>query len=105
MRVFHWLNRDISGLLPQLDDAQKDVLAREIHIGQPVTLTGESDRERSVLRIALGGPLIRRVAEDARLGPSLAARKDWLRAQVQITRKKLELIVEHLDELMERDPQ
>jgi selenocysteine lyase/cysteine desulfurase len=104
-RIFHWLNRDISGFLPDLDEGQKAVLAREVHIGQPVLLTGDADRERSVLRIALGGPLITRIADDARLGPTLESRKAWLRTQVQITRKKLDLIVENLDDLLERDPQ
>lgn len=103
-RVFHWLNRDISGLLPALNEGQKAVLAREIHVGQPVLLTGEADRERSVLRVALGAPLITRVAEDERLGPSFQARKEWLRTLVQITRRKIELIVDNLDELLEVDP-
>ena len=103
-RVFEWINRDISGLLPDLDESQKAVLAREVHIGQPVLLTGEADRERSVLRLALGAAIITRIADDPQLGPTLEARKEWLRTQVQITRKKLELIVENLDQLLERDP-
>ncbi|MEM9455017.1 MAG: hypothetical protein AAGF11_12620 [Myxococcota bacterium] len=105
VRIFHWLNRDLTGLLPELDEPQKAVLARELHIGQPVLLTDNTDRERCVLRLALGGSLITRVASELRLGPTLAAREDWLRAQIQITRKKLELIVEHLDTLLDRDRQ
>lgn len=103
-RVFHWLNRDISGLLPGLNEGQKAVLAREIHVGQPVLLTGEADRERSVLRLALGAPLVTRVADDERLGPTFDARIQWLHTLVQITRRKVELIVDNLDELLEIDP-
>ncbi len=103
-RVFHWLNRDISGLLPDLDDGSKAVLAREMHLGQPVLLSGSAERERSVLRVALGGPLITRVADDPLLGPTFEARVFWLQAQVQILRRKLEIIVDNLDELTERDP-
>lgn len=104
-RVFHWLNRDISGLLPNLNEGQKAVLAREIHVGQPVLLTGEADRERSVLRLALGAPLVTRVAEDERLGPTFEARIQWLHTLVQITRRKVELIVDNLDALLEIDPE
>ena len=46
----------------------------------------------------------RRVAEDERLGPSFEARKEWLRTLVQITRRKIELIVDNLDGLLEVDP-
>jgi hypothetical protein len=35
----------------------------------------------------------------------LAARIEWLRTQAQIARKKLELVVEHIDTLVERDPE
>lgn len=102
--IFRWLNRDMSGLLPELDLSQKSVLARMLHIGQPVLLSGTAEKDRSVLRIALGGAVITRVAEDERLGPTFEARLNWLRALVQIFRAKLELIVEHYDRLLERDP-
>jgi hypothetical protein len=103
-RIFYWLNRDISGLLPELDEGQKAVLAREIHIGQPVVLSGGASSERTVLRVALGGTLVTRVADDPRLGPTFEARQNWLRTQVEITRRKIELVVENLDQLLERDP-
>lgn len=103
-RIFHWLNRDISGLLPDLPGLQKAVLARRFHIGQPVLLSGDADDERVVLRIALGGPLVTRVAEDPHLAPTYEGRLRWLSAQVDIFRAKVELIVEHLDELLALEP-
>ena len=102
-RIFCWLNRDISGLLPELPAHNKAVLARSIHIGQPVVLSGDATHEQTVLRVALGGVLIIRLANDSQLAPTYAGRLNWLRAQIEILREKIELIVENLDHLFERE--
>jgi hypothetical protein len=102
-RVFHWLNRDLSALVPDVDAASWAVLAREIHVGQPVRLSGEADNDRSVLRVALGGPLVIQVAEDERLAPTFAGRRQWLRHQLCILRLKLELICTHFETLLKND--
>lgn len=104
-RIFNWLNRDISGLLMELSGEQKAVLSRSIHVGQPVLLSGNADSERAVLRVALGSALVTRVASDTRLAPTYVARLHWLGAQIEILRMKIELIVKHLDELLDREAQ
>lgn len=100
-RVFRLLNRDLSGALPSAMPHEKAVLARQIHIGQPVTLSGLDDEDRSVLRVALGGPMVTQVATDVRVGPTIEARTSWLKAQLEILRRKIELIVAHYDVLEE----
>ncbi|MCA9684673.1 MAG: hypothetical protein KC457_20980, partial [Myxococcales bacterium] len=103
LRIFHWLNRNLADLLPEIDDSERAVLARKIHIGQPVLLTSGDAEERAVLRLAIGAALVTRVAGDLRLGATLAARQQWLRAQIQVTRAKLDLAIEHYDTLLARD--
>jgi selenocysteine lyase/cysteine desulfurase len=101
-RVFRLLNRDMSSALPHADVADKAVLARKLHIGQPVLLSGEADDERSVLRVALGGPMVVKVATDHGIGPDFDARVDWLEAQLEMLRRKVELVVHNFDVLKER---
>ncbi len=103
LKVFHWMNRNLSELMPEASLSEKKILATEIHVGQPVLLTNEGESERCVLRIALGGALITRVAEDETLGSCFAARKEWLGQQIDLTWKKLDLIVEHFEKLAQRD--
>ncbi len=50
------------------------IMQREYHLGQPVDLGPGG----SVLRVALGGELITRVAKDTSLGESLDDRLEWL---------------------------
>lgn len=52
------------------------------HIGQPVRLSAPEVPELSVLRLALGAPLVLRLAQERALGPDLAARLDWLARQL-----------------------
>jgi hypothetical protein len=97
MRIYEWMNRDLSGLAPSLPVEQKAVLARGIHLGQPVVLAAgrEGFAERAALRVALSGPLIALIAEDTSLGAGLDERLEWLRTQIRFCRRKLEIIVDN----------
>lgn len=94
-KVFRQLNEDLSGTIESPDAGSKAVLARQIHIGQPVLLSGDARAERSVLRIALGAPLVVTIASDTRVGKTFPDRIEWMRAQIAILRAKIELIALH----------
>jgi hypothetical protein len=69
-------------------DLDSRAMEREFHLGQPVDLGPAG----SVLRVALGGELITRVATDTTLGQTLDARLDWLREQLAGLRTKIECL-------------
>jgi hypothetical protein len=62
------------------------IMSREYHLGQPVDLGPAG----CVLRVALGGELITRIATDRGLGHSLDERLSWLRDQLTGLRAKIE---------------
>ena len=68
--------------------SEREVLSRQFHIGQPVDL----GRAGSILRVAIGGPLITRVATDLTIGASFADRLTWLRRQIYALRRKIECL-------------
>jgi hypothetical protein len=73
-------------LSAQCDASDRDVMSRQIHVGQPVDL-GLSGY---VLRVALGGELITRVATDTSIDDSFDRRLAWLRDQLWNLRHKIE---------------
>jgi hypothetical protein len=79
------LATDMARAHPQMDP---EILSRTFHVGQPVDL----GLAGFVLRVALGGELITRVATDVSLGLSLDERLNWLRAQLIGLRQKVELL-------------
>jgi hypothetical protein len=79
------LATDLSRTHRHLDHA---VVSREFHVGQPVDL----GMAGCVLRVALGGELITRVATDRSLGQSLDERLGWLRDQLIGLRQKIECL-------------
>jgi hypothetical protein len=84
-RIHEELTIDLSstGLMIDLE-----IMSRMFHIGQPVEL-GQAG---CVLRIALGGELITRVATNAALGGNLDERLEWLRRQLLGLRQKIECL-------------
>jgi hypothetical protein len=66
----------------------QETLARTYHIGQPVDL-GQAG---CVLRVALGGELITRVATDTRVGQTFEDRLAWLHDQLIGLRQKIECL-------------
>jgi hypothetical protein len=79
------LATDLAATHRSLDPA---IVSREFHLGQPVDLGPAG----SVLRVALGGELITRVATDARLGEALDDRLDWFGDQLVGLREKIECL-------------
>lgn len=65
---------------------ERRVLSHRFHIGQPVDL----GHAGFVLRVALGGELITRVATDPQIGETFDARLVWLREQLCALRRKIE---------------
>ncbi len=65
-----------------------ELMSPTFHIGQPVEL-GQAG---CVLRVALGGELITRVATDRALGATLDMRLEWLRRQLMGLRLKIECL-------------
>lgn len=95
--IFMWMNRDLSVCLPDDQGPLREILAARFHLGQPV-VTGKS-RDLAMLRVALGGPFIVQLTEDARLGSDLDARLDWLAARVALLRRKLEFLAQNYSRL------
>lgn len=79
------LATDLTGLPQGTDEA---VLSRRYHVGQPVDLSAAG----CVLRVALGGELVTRVATDARLGSTFDERLAWLGRQLSGLREKVEYL-------------
>ncbi len=86
IQIHRNLNTDVSERFPQLD---RNVAARCFHIGQPVNLGSAGH----ILRVAIGGELVVRVATDETLGGSLDQRLTWLSRQIMNLRLKLECLV------------
>lgn len=77
------LTTDLAGIRDELEPFG---VARRYHLGQPVDLGAAG----CVLRVALGGELVTRVATDTRLGASLDERLAWLGRQLTGLRQKVE---------------
>ena len=74
-KVYHWLNADISSLLPGQASMEETALAaRLFHIGQPVEIMGRTDEKMMALRISAGARLVSGVAYDSALGPAAPQR-------------------------------
>jgi hypothetical protein len=81
------LTTDCSRKYAGLDPA---VMRRQYHLGQPVDLGPGG----CVLRVALGGELITRVATERALGRTLDDRLTWLQNQLVGLRQKIECLAE-----------
>jgi len=79
------LTTDLTTIYPQLDP---QVVAEQYHVGQPVDL----GLAGCVLRVALGGELITRVATDMRIGETLDQRIAWLQSKLFGLRRKIECL-------------
>lgn len=91
--IFAWMNRDLEGCWEDASDSLREVLGARFHLGQPV-VTGKR-RDLAVLRVALGGPFVVQLTEDARLGATLEARIDDLERRFKMLRRKLEFLAQN----------
>lgn len=103
--VYRWLNDDCSNLGTGLVAHERRDLARKFHIGQPVALAEDTENGPAILRVALGGVQITRVAQDQSLGGTFASRLHWLEDQLIALRRKLEVIAANFDTLLAADRQ
>lgn len=98
--IFTWMNRDLSTCLDEYGDEMYEILSARFHIGQPV-VTSASNR-LAMLRVALGGPLIVKLAEDGELGSDLNDRLEWLTDRLRIMKRKLEFLARNYSTLSQR---
>ncbi len=71
-------------------EAERAVMSRQFHLGQPVDLGAAG----SILRVALGGEMVTRLATDENLGSSLDERLAWFYDALTGLRRKLECLVD-----------
>jgi hypothetical protein len=72
------------------DGMDRETMSHEYHLGQPVELGPAG----CVLRVALGGELISRVAMDKSVGETFDERLAWLREQLFGLRRKIECLAQ-----------
>ncbi len=77
-----------SDLSKTCDAADRVTMSQQFHIGQPVDL----GHAGFILRVALGGELITRLATDSSIGKSFDDRLDWLHGQLHGLRQKIECL-------------
>jgi hypothetical protein len=95
--LFELLNRDASGLLPDLAPAERRLAARPMHVGQPVALRPDSTEAPTVLRLVVGARFFTIVAYPAD-GDTEAALAGEIGDAVAAL-DKLELLVRHFAQL------
>jgi hypothetical protein len=93
-----WLVMDLSFLVADKQSDLGRVLGKNFHVGQPTELGLSSDGP-SAFRVALGAPLVRRVASDQAYGDDMPGRLLWLKSQVMTLRIKIETILAFRDRL------
>lgn len=98
--MFEWMDTDLSHTIPGATAEERRALASRMQIGQPVRLnTGSGSPEIAALRIANGGVLISRVAEDLSLGTSLEERTGWLEDQLIRAKLKVEVMARYFPQI------
>lgn len=103
--IYDWMDTDLSRSVDQLGPVARDAMATLFQIGQPVHLGRATQGDIAALRIANGGVLISKIAEDLELGATLDARIDWLREQLVRVKLKLEASAEHFSNVLQRSKQ
>jgi hypothetical protein len=79
--VYQWLNRDLSGVLPEsAREEERRMAAIRCHIGQPVPIFQRDGETYAALRIAVGARLVSGVEFDPLLGYS---RPERLETEIQ----------------------
>lgn len=98
IKIYHWLNTDISESLPQEASEHEKILAgKRCHIGQPVKIAANSDRWIAALRISAGARLISGVCFDPALGRHFAERLSKEIGDACSALDKISIIIKYLD--------
>ena len=93
-KVWEWLNADLSATIgPSVSPATRRDLAPRLHIGQPVKL-GVGENAPAVLRVALGGVLLSRIAQDPQWGETYEDREGFMADRLIALKRKIEMISE-----------
>lgn len=74
---------------------ERESLRVRFHLGQPVILGQAEQSACAVLRVALGAPLLIRLATDTALGADLDARSGWLQQQFRLLVKKMDTLARY----------
>lgn len=100
--LFRWMTMDLSRTIQTATAEERRALASCIQIGQPVKLGVAAGEEISVLRIANGGAMITRVAEDVTIGETLEQRIGWLADQLIAAKRKIETAAKYYPHIRTR---
>jgi sphinganine-1-phosphate aldolase len=102
-QVYHWLNTDISAMLPPgTADAEISLAAQRFHIGQPVEMMGRQGEKMMALRLSAGARLVSGVAYDPALGPAAPQRLEAETRDALAALKKISLILHHFNAITQR---
>jgi len=105
LRVYHFLNQDLSAALAgRVRGAERELAARQCHIGQPVAIALASGAVAGALRIAPGARFVARVHFDPLLGSCPRERIDRQLEDVCTLMRKTGLILEHWSALPDMKP-
>ena len=100
--VYEWLNRDIAVLLEGwVKGLERDLAAKQCHIGQPVGIGRGGVEVIGALRIAPGARFVSRVHSDPELGVDPAARIRAQVSDVETVLAKISLICRHWNVLVD----
>ena len=92
-RLYHWLNMDITPLLPDgINDEERQVASSYCHVGQPVVIFSDHGHQYAAIRIAFGARLVSRVEMDPLLGETAEARREGELGSALAVLRKIELI-------------
>jgi hypothetical protein len=91
----HWLARDPSPLVGPLDESHQ-VARRSFHLGQPVVLYREGEREVAGLRLAIGAATVSRIVFDHTRGACWADRAASELADMRDALDKLAFVLPHV---------
>ena len=101
-RIWRWLNVDASGVVEAATEHHRRLLSASVHTGQPVELTRDSAGP-ALLRCAIGGVLVSRVAQDPDWGTRFEDRLAGLEDAIVSLKLKIETLVRYYPELTDGD--
>jgi hypothetical protein len=99
-QLYHWLNMDISELLPgAIDGEERRIASSSCHVGQPVVILSDHGHQYAAIRIAFGARLVSRVEMDPLLGETAEDRREGELASALAVLRKIELIARFFEEM------
>jgi len=97
-KIYHWLNMDISGFIPnEASEEEKHIAGKRYHIGQPLKIALIGDKWIGALRISAGARLVSGVCLDPELGKHFAERLSREIGDACSALDKISIIIKYLD--------